>query len=188
MRIIAFLISVLVLTGFGQTSDDKWKRLLCTGRAVSGRYANYAEGFSVAMPTGLKGRIVPVDGPQRGVSVPLSQDCAGVLTVDGEPNSLEWATPADAITDQVELWIKRDPQAKVEKYSTRLGKLKAVGTAIHHRTTNDVEEAVIAFRPGGGPVYTALLRTTKARYRRDRERFQEVLRSFRLEPRRVVPP
>src|SRR6266571_2628421 len=107
----AFLFGVLVLTSFGQTSLDQWKQLQCEGGTTSRRYFNYAEGFSVAIPVGFRGRAGQAAGPERGVAVPLSRGCAGVVNVSGEPNSAEWATPADAITWELQLATKHEPQA-----------------------------------------------------------------------------
>jgi hypothetical protein len=169
-----FLAGILVLTGLGQ-----WNQ--CQGNPVSRRYFNYAQGFSVAIPKGLRGRRGQSAGPERGVSIPLSRDCAGVVVVYGEPNSLEWPSPAAAISDEAESAITDDPRAEVRRYITRLGRLRAAGVKVSRRATSEVEETVVAFRPGGGPTYTARLRTTVARYERDREVFRAVLRGFRIE-------
>ena len=66
--------------------------------------------------------------------------------------------------------------------SGRLGTLDTAVATVRHLTTADVEEIVIAFRPGGGPVYTAQLATTAERYERDLKAFKQVLEGFRLEP------
>jgi hypothetical protein len=173
----AFLVGVLVLTSLGQ-----WRQWQCQGSPIRGRYFNYAEGFSVAIPSGLRGRRGQSAGPERGVSLPLSRDCAGVAVVYGEPNSAEWSKPADAITHEVRAQTEHDPQAEIRRYRTRLGKLTAAGVTVRHRATSDVEDVVVAFRPRGGPVYTARLATTRDRYAQDRKSFRRVLRGFRLEP------
>lgn len=171
----AFLVGVLVLTSLGQ-----WKQWQCQGSAISKRYFNDAEGFSVAIPRGLQGRHGESAGPERGVSLPLSHDCTGVVVVVADPNSLEWPTPADAITWEVQ--TEDDPQGELQRYRTGLGKLTAAGVTIRHGATPDVEDIVVAFRPRGGPVYAAWLATTGTRYKQDRKSFRKVLRGFRLEP------
>ena len=174
-------MGILVLSLLAQASLSEWKGWQCKGEIVVGRYVNYAEGFSVAMPTGLRGRRGQASGPERGVSVPLSSDCVGVVVVYGEQNSLEWATPAAAVAETVEMDTRAGALAVVKRYSARLGRLAAAGATIRHKETSDVEDIVIAFRPGWGPVYVAHLATTEARYKRDHPRFLEILRSFRLE-------
>jgi len=103
------------------------------------------------------------------------------MVVFGEPNSLEWATPADAISWRTETAKEDDPQAVARRFITRLGKLKAAGVTIRHHTTDEWEALVVAFRPGGSPVYQATLSATGKRYSRDRKIFMKALQSFRLE-------
>ena len=172
----ALLMSLLLLRGMSE-----WKQWQCEGSPVTDRYVNYAEGFSVAIPAGLQGRRGQAAGPERGVSIPLSADCVGVVVVFGEPNSLEWATPAVSINWQIDAAAQTDLRIALQKYRARLGNLRAAGVTIRRRETTDVEDIVMTFRPGGGPVYTARLTTTAARYERDRGWFQKVLRGFRLE-------
>jgi hypothetical protein len=171
----------MALTNFSQTKLGQWRQLQCQGKAVTKRYINYAEGFSITIPAGLSGRRGQADGPERGVSIPLSQDCTGVMVVFGEPNSLEWTTPADAINWEIDTAKEDSPQAVAQQFITRLGKLKAAGVTLRHHTTDDREVIVVAFRPGGGAVYKAMLNTTGRRYSHDRKIFMETLQGFRLE-------
>ena len=175
------LVSVLALTNISQTKLDQWRQLQCKGAAVTKRYLNYAEGFSIAIPTGLLGRRGQAAGPERGVSIPLSRDCTSVMAMFGEPNSLEWATPTDAISWEIEMAKKDDPRVVARRFIIRLGKLKAAGVTIRHHTTDEWEAVVVAFRPGGGIVYQAMLSATGKRYSRDRKIFMKALQSFRLE-------
>jgi hypothetical protein len=176
----AFLVSILVLNYFGQTSLVQGKQRQCAGSSISNRYTNYAEGFSIAIPRGYQGRRGQAAGPERSVSIPLSHDCAGVVVVYGEPNSLEWSRPAEAISWKIDTVAKGDSQAEVRRYTTRLGNLKAAAVTVRHSATSEVEEFVVAFRPGGGPVYMAMLSTTETRYKQDSYVFRKVLRGFRL--------
>jgi len=169
------------LTNFSQTKLDEWRQWQCKGSAVTERYFNYAQGFSIAIPTGLLGRHGQEAGPERGASIPFSRDCTGVMVAYGEPNSLEWATPADAIKWKIDTAKEDDPQAVARRFITRLGKLKAAGVIIIHHTTDEREIVVVAFRPRGGLVYTAMLSTTGRRYSHDRMIFMEALQGFRLE-------
>src|SRR5437773_6863386 len=75
----------------------QWKLAQCDGTLVSGRYINYAEGFSITLPRNVTARRGQAAGPERGVGVALTADCTAVVVVSGEPNSLEWAMPADGI-------------------------------------------------------------------------------------------
>ena len=138
-------------------------------------------GFSVGIPRDLKGRRTRVSGPERGVTIVLSPDCAGVIRFEGEPNSVEWATTSVAASE-IAGYTKNRGGFIFRRYKTRIGRLAAGGVTIHYRDSKEVEDVVVAFRPGGGPIYTAQLGTVAARYERDRKRFIDVLRRFRLEP------
>ena len=181
MLLAVSLICVLIVTIFGQTNPGQWKHLQCQGSPVSNRYFNRAEGFSVAIPKKLRGRRGQAAGPERGVAIPISHDCSGVVVVYGEPNSFEWPTPADAIKWQIDSAVKDDPHAEVQRYKIRLGKVRAAGVIVRHRATSEVEEIVVAFRPGGGPIYTAMLATTGTAHKQDHGVFRKVLQGFRLE-------
>ena len=161
------------------TTQSDWKNLQCTGDLVSGRYVNYAEGFSVGIPAGLKGKRGQAAGPERGFSIPLSANCAGIIAVDGEANSLEWANALVAATAMASY---AEGGVVLRRYRTKLGRLPAAGTTIRYHGTSDIDDIVVALRPGGALVYTARLATTGDRYRLDHRRFTEVLRRFRLEP------
>lgn len=174
-------MTFLLLIFLAFTNQSEWKRLQCTGDVVHGRYVNYAEGFSVGMPVGLKGKRGQAAGPERGVSIPLSGNCLGVVVLYGEPNSVEYPTPSAAVT-RISEYARSDNGVVARRYRTKLGRLPAAGATIRYRGKSDIEDVVIAFRPRGGPMYTARLATTVVRYRRDHRRFMEVLRRFRLEP------
>jgi len=175
------LVSVLALTTFIQMKLGEWRQSQCKGDTVSKWYFNYAQGFSIAIPTGFLGRRGQEAGPERGVSIPFSRDCTGVMVVYGEPNSLEWATPADTIKWKIDEAKEDDPQNVARRFITRLGKLKAAGVIISRHTTDEREIVVVAFRPRSGLVYTAMLSTAGKRYPRDHKIFMEALQGFRLE-------
>jgi hypothetical protein len=177
----AFLACMLALTSFPQTSLNQWKQWQCQGRIIHKRYVNYAEGFSLAIPYALQGRARQDAGPERGVSIPLSDDCTSVVVVYGEANSAEWPKPVDAIKSEIDSVVKDDANAEVRRYRTRLGNLNAAGVTIRNRTANEIRDVVVAFRPGGGPVYTAILSTPERRNKKDRDNFRTVLRGFRIE-------
>lgn len=149
----------LLLIFLALTVQSEWKSLQCSGDAVSGRYVNYAEGFSVAMPVGLKGKRGQASGPERGVSIPLSANCSGVIAVDGEANSLEWVNAVVAVASTAR-YAQKGNGVVVRRYRTKLGRLPAAGATIRYRGTSEIEDVVVALRPGGALVYTARLATT----------------------------
>jgi hypothetical protein len=172
----------IIVALFLQTTLTQWKQWQCEGTPAIGRYINYAKGFSVAAPPDIQGRRGQSSGPERGVAYPLSQNCIRVVVVFGESNSLEWSTPSAAINWTVQASIEKDPQARINRYTTWMGKLNAAGATIRHKATSDIEEIVIAFRPGGGPVYQARLVFLPTQHDHDFDIFERVLREFRIEP------
>jgi hypothetical protein len=172
-------VTHLLLILLALTPQPDWKRLQCTGEFISGRYINYAVGYSVGIPTGLKGKRGQASGPERGFSIPLSANCSGVIAFDGEPNSLEWKNAHVAAMERASYY---DNTVVLRRYRTKLGRLPALGVRLRYRDTLDIDEFVVALRPGGALVYTAHLGTTTSRYRQDHRRFVDVLRRFRLEP------
>ncbi len=178
---MSLMVAILIVL-FLQTNLTQWKQWQCEGTPVTGRYFNYALGFSVEAPPGIQGLRGQSSGPERGVAYPLSYDCNRVIVVFGEPNSLEWSTPDAAISWTVQARIKGDPQAEINRYNTTMGKLKAAGATIRHRATPDIEDIVIAFRPGGGLEYQARLVSLPNRRDQDFDTFAKVLREFLIEP------
>jgi hypothetical protein len=65
-------------------------------RWIEGVYQNPALGFSIRIPRGLRGLSGDQSGPERGVRISLPS--SGEVAVFGEPNSLEWNNPADAVS------------------------------------------------------------------------------------------
>ncbi len=174
-RMSAIVICLLVLMNLGE-----WEALQCKGKTVTGQYVNYALGFSLKIPKQLHGKRGQASGPERGVSIPLESDCSSVIAVYGEPNSLEWTNPEDAIA--WELQQSGKPATGIIRYATYIGKLKAAGLVLQDQRASRVEMVVIAFEPDSGLVYTARLVTTKTREKQDRDILDRVLRSFRIEP------
>ena len=150
------LLAILALT---PAAD--WKHDVCSGDRVSGRYVNYAQGFSVGIPRELEGRRIRVSGPERGVTVVLSRDCTCVVRFDGEPNSVEWATTSIAVSELAG-YTKDRGGSIFRRYKTGMGRLPASGVTIHYRDSQDIEDVVVAFRVRGGLMYTARLGTVAA--------------------------
>src|SRR2546426_10936112 len=136
---VPMIIASLLLcpSDLQKSSDvDSWKQLHCTGTSVTSKYINYAEGFSISIPPDLIGRRGQAAGPERGVSIPLSADCEGVVDISGEPNSLEWPTREDAIA--WEIAHATGAGIRVTRYASKLGSLRAAGATLRSERTGDV--------------------------------------------------
>lgn len=143
-------------------------------RSIEGTYRNPAEGYSIKIPTGLKGLFGDEDGPQRGVRISLPS--GGEIVVFGEPNSLEYKNPEEGI--RAELKLKDCEPAQREIQPAPIGKIKgARGRLV---CGDRVLTLFLAFRPGGEPIYWLRLDTTRAHESEDQAVLQTIAASFKL--------
>jgi len=145
-------------------------------RFIEGTYRNPAEGYSVKIPRGLKGKTGNQAGPERGVSIALPS--GGTISVFGEPNSLEWATPEEGVTSAT-----AGPDCTSEKpvaQPAQVGKLR--GSQTTYICGDRVVTLVLAFRPRGGPIYWFRLDTTPAHKSEDEAILSRLGGGFRLIP------
>jgi hypothetical protein len=173
---------ITVLAALAFTGLAEWKLLQCEGQErITGRYLNYSRAFSVGIPKEFPARRSAAGGPDVGVPIPLSPDCTSVIVVFATPNSLEWASPREAI--EWEFHADSDNVGLTPTvYHACLGRLRAAAVTAHHIDSEDVEVVVIAFGPDTGLIYEARLATTSARFKADCRVFDRVLKSFRTEP------
>ena len=144
-------------------------------RQVSGAYRNPAEGYSIKIPRGLNGIAGVPSGPERGVQISLRS--GGVISVWGEPNSLEWKGPSEGMQWRLE---------NGECASGRAGPSHIVvgriaGAQGRLACGNAVEITFLAFRrPGGDPIYWLLLTTSPAHENEDKAILEKVAATFRI--------
>jgi hypothetical protein len=145
-------------------------------RSIKGLYRNPALGYSVVVPDGLEGITGDQSGPERGIRVALPS--GGSIVVYGEPNSLEFKTPTEGVRDDLDQ--KHCGRPTVAK--ARIGRVTgAEGTLICDQRALKV---LLAFRPGGGPMYSFHLETTSPNLDRDAailRRFASSLKVIRWE-------
>jgi hypothetical protein len=145
-------------------------------RWVIGKYRNPALGYSLVLPHGLKGFTGDQAGPERGVRVRLPS--GDVISVWGEPNSSGWKSPAEGIRQ--ELSFEKCPHEPPEISPARVGSLKgAKGRLLCGR---HVVMVLLAFRPGGGPIYWLRLDTTSGNEGRDDAALSDIAATFKLIP------
>ena len=145
-------------------------------RRVIGEYRNPALGYSLVLPHGLKGFTGDQAEPERGVRVRLPS--GDVISVWGEPNSLEWSSPAEGIRQ--ELSFEKCTHGPVEISPASVGSLKgAKGRLVcGHRALL----VLLAFRPDGGPIYWLRLDTTSGNERRGDTALSDIAAKFKLIP------
>jgi hypothetical protein len=144
-------------------------------REIVGTYHNPAEGFSVRVPRGRRAIAGDQAGPERGVKILLGEGRR--IVVFGEPNSLEWEDTEQAARSAIE--AEGLATGSADLTSGRLGPL-AASRAVFQSESRAVE-FVVAFRPGGGPIYWARLESDGKHFRHDQAVFKSVIQSFRPE-------
>ena len=148
--------------------------IVAQSRAVQGTYRNPALGYSIEIPRGLRAVMGGQAGPERGIGISLPS--GGIIAVFGEPNSLEWKTPKEGLAGKPS---RPDCDSGApEIRPVLLGKLQgAMGTLV---CGNLVLKSILAFRPGGGPIYWVRLETTRAHESEDDAVFHRIAATFRL--------
>jgi hypothetical protein len=175
------MIAMLLPMALELAAPD-WRAAQCGGDQVVGRYTNFAEGFSVAIPKEFVGRRGSQAGPERGVSIALLPNCDAFIVVFGEPNSMLLKSAAAAVDNWLAEAAPANAPLTVNRHTLKMGPLNASAATINSRESVQVEEVAAAFRrPGGEPVYWAILVSSRDRYEGDRKVLNQVLHSFRLE-------
>ncbi len=152
-------------------------------RLIQGTYCNYALGFSVKIPLGLKAVAGDQSGPERGVRIFLPSK--GDIAVFGEPNSLGWQSPAEGV--RYDLARETCPSSSNHLFaSTRVGDsddgqgiIGAQGILV---CGDRFVKVLLVFRPAGGPIYWLRLVTTVARKSEGSNYLDSVAHSFNLIP------
>ena len=148
-----------------------------TAKHITGDYSNPAMGYEVTVPEGLVGITGDQAGPERGLTVSLSS--GGTISIFGEPNSFEWKAPIDGIRRSLALEKCNSDRRQATAFG-RMGRLTATKGTF---TCDDrVLEMLLAFRPGGGPIYWLTLRTTTQKRIEDEAAFNKLAGTFQLIP------
>jgi hypothetical protein len=117
-------------------------------RSITKEYRNYAEGFAVRIPTGMRGLAGDQAGPERGVTVSLPSGAS--VAIFGEPNSLEYKTAPEGIKESLSGQCQ---DGKPTVSAARVGKVRGAKGKLACGDRVIVE--MLAFRPGGGPYLLA---------------------------------
>ena len=142
---------------------------------VKGEYRNPAEGYSINIPHGLSAVTgVSGTGAQRGVKISLPS--GGTISVWGEPNSLEWKNPSEGV--QWELENGECVPQEARPSPVLVGRIEGVQSRAVCK--DHVQITILAFRPGGEPIYWFELTTTSANEHQDKAVLDRVAASFKI--------
>jgi len=191
---ILLLLSCVTSEGNAQTkSGGKGKPELCPDqKAYTGKYRNRRFGFSIVIPAGLKGYWNSLgcsqtdEGcicfPDHGRIIPLS-DIAKIEAYTAY-ETLGWSI-REYEQNHIAYLKTNQRLEKVKLMSSksiRLDKLKARRFIVQYveRDRGFIEERIVAVHQG--VEYQLTLGTPVERYQKDRRKFEEVRRSWRLTP------
>jgi hypothetical protein len=161
---ISAAILLLVASHVVARAEPRW---------VEGTYRNPALGYAIEVPRRLKGLTGDQDGPERGLRISLPS--GGEILVSGEPNSLEWKTPAEGMQFAHANASCASGQSEIlPAYVDRLNGSK--GSLV---CGDRVEKFYLAFRTGGGPIYWLRLETTRTHELDDTAILDKVAATFR---------
>lgn len=153
-------------------------------REYRGLYENKAYGYSVAIPTNLVG----YDGVnplyQQGFGILLGTEPKSYILLNGEPNSLEYARPADAAVRFLEYLHKDGARVESSKITeSQLGSLRAallVATYVCPGSTERYERAsLVAISPDKSKLYEVTLYARSDRFEQDRAVFEALVKSWK---------
>jgi hypothetical protein len=147
---------------------------LAQTRSLTGKYRNPALGYSIEIPSGLKGVTGDQAGPERGVTIVLPS--GGEVKVFGEPNSFEWKTPAEGV--RYELSHEKCAGKPNEISYPSVGKLEAAKGRL--LCADRLVIVLLTFRPRGGPVYWLRLDTSPKYESADSAVLMKIANSFKL--------
>jgi hypothetical protein len=145
-----------------------------TARTVKGRYRHPGQGFSVLVPERATGLLEGDPHTERGIRIALPS--GGSVAAYGEPNSLEWPSPVDGIR-----WaVANYPKCSLDGIQTpaKLGQLAGAGARLS--CGDRIIRFLLAFRPGGGPIYWIRLETASTHDAEDATFFEQVASSFQI--------
>lgn len=148
-----------------------------TTKRITGKYSNPALGYEITIPEGLVGTTGDQAGPERGFTISLPS--GGSLIVSGESNTLGWHSPMDGIRHSLGA-EKCDAGRQQATAFGRMGRITATKGTL--ACGDRLLEMLLAFHPGGDPVYWITLRTTTQKRADDEAAFNKLAASFQLIP------
>ncbi len=196
MRPIFFFLIIVACTAAPATSQilrGNMQAQVCPDeRSYTGKYRNYVFGFSIVIPTGLKGywnsaRCAPderygcVCMGDHGRYIPLSETVAMEAFVSWQMES-EW-TLRDYENDEVANLKHKEGVQQVRVLSSkylRLGRVKARRFIVQFTENNKsvfVDHIIALYK---GVEYELTLHTVADRYQKDRRIFEKLVASWKL--------
>jgi hypothetical protein len=153
-------------------------------REYRGLYENKAYGYSVEIPT----EFVGYDGVnplyQHGFGIISSGEPHSYIVVDGDKNSLEFASPADAATRFLKYLSRHGSKVESSRITeSQLGALKAAFLVATYTcpgsTERYVRASMVAISPDKSTLYEVTLYARSDRFELDRAVFEALVKSWK---------
>ncbi len=153
-------------------------------REYRGRYQNKASGYSVVIPENLVGYETVNPLYQRGFGLILGSERESYIYVNGEPNSLAFARPADAASNLLGYLRRGGSQVLWSKVTpTRLGKLTAAYLVARYTCPGGQgpyqTASVVAISKKGDRLYEVTLYANADRFDRDKPVLGALVKSWK---------
>jgi hypothetical protein len=154
-----------------------------------GRYSNGEYGYAVTIPKDITGYASPPPSPNHGFGIVLSWEPRSYIYFDGS-YTLDGSVSDQMSLNEVEEWylgLLRKESEKVlaiKQVNTQLGSLPAKRHIVDRTCKGHnevyVADEIFALRPDGNITYSAVLLTTRSRYKKDKQIFESLLQTWKI--------
>lgn len=153
-------------------------------REYRGAYENKAYGYSVVIPANLVGYDGVNPFYQHGFGILVGGEAQSYVFVNGEPNSLEFARPADAASQFLKYLGKDGNKVESSKITeSQLGPLKAALLVATYTCPGSAERYVraslVAISPDKSNLYEVTLYARSDRFEQDRAVLEALAKSWK---------
>lgn len=193
MLITSIVFSLVLLSANNQVGicdDLSVFRQLMAGSprsryAYRGRYVNLAYKYSVRIPKSLTAYDGRDEPRHNGFALGLGKAPQSVIFVLGDPNSLEYNSPREAATQELEFLRQQGKKIESEKITeSQLGTLNAVILEVIYSCPRSadrhIRSSIIALSPDKRFLYTLELYSPANRYESDRIVLDQIIKSWKM--------
>ena len=195
MLIISIVIGLLLSSASNQRSacDDLsgFKQLMAgpppSRYEYRRRYVNLAYEYSVRIPKGLTAYDGRDEARHNGFALGLGNASQSVIFVSGDPNSMEYNTPRQVATRDVEFLRQQGKKIESDTITEwHLGTLDAVLLVVIYTCPGSenrhIKSSIMALSPDKRFLYELELYSPADRYESDRAVLDRIIKSWKMMP------
>jgi hypothetical protein len=189
---ISIIIALLLSSAgnhAGRCDDFVFKKLLegppRSRYEYRGRYVNWSYEYSVVIPKGLTAYDGREEPNHHGFGLTLGKPPQSYIFVRGEHNSLEYKSPREAATQDVEFLRQQGKKVESETISkSHLGALDAARLVVVYTCPGAadryIQSSVMALSPDKEFVYVLEIYSPANRYESDRAVLDQIIESWKM--------